>query len=47
MHLAFLTGFKNRFTTVVHWAITFVGNAREERTIIGRRSEPGRTEPTI
>jgi NADH:ubiquinone reductase (H+-translocating) len=31
VHLAFLTGFKNRFTTVVHWAITFVGNAREER----------------
>ena len=31
VHLAFLTGFKNRFTTVVHWAITFIGNAREER----------------
>jgi NADH dehydrogenase len=35
VHLAFLTGFKNRVTTVVHWAITFIGNAREERTIIG------------
>ena len=33
VHLAFLTGFKNRVTTVVHWAITFLGNAREERAI--------------
>jgi NADH dehydrogenase len=31
IHLAFLTGFKNRFTTLVHWGITFVGNARAER----------------
>jgi NADH dehydrogenase len=33
VHLVFLTGFKNRLTTVVHWAITFVGRARAERTI--------------
>jgi NADH:ubiquinone reductase (H+-translocating) len=33
VHLVFLTGFKNRVTTVVHWAITFVGRARAERTI--------------
>ncbi|GAC1435339.1 MAG: NAD(P)/FAD-dependent oxidoreductase [Solirubrobacteraceae bacterium] len=32
VHLVFLTGFKNRFTTVIHWAITFIGNARAERT---------------
>jgi NADH:ubiquinone reductase (H+-translocating) len=31
VHLVFLTGFKNRFTTVVHWGIAFVGNARSER----------------
>jgi NADH dehydrogenase len=31
VHLAFLTGFKNRVTTVVHWAITFIGRARAER----------------
>jgi NADH dehydrogenase len=35
VHLAFLTGFKNRFTTLVHWGITFIGHAREERTIFG------------
>ena len=33
VHLVFLTGFKNRVTTVVHWAITFLGRARAERTI--------------
>jgi NADH dehydrogenase len=33
VHLVFLTGFKNRVTTVVHWTITFLGRARAERTI--------------
>jgi NADH dehydrogenase len=33
VHLAFLTGFKNRFTTLVHWTIAFVGRGREERAI--------------
>ena len=31
VHIVFLTGFKNRFTTLVHWGITFLGNARSER----------------
>jgi NADH dehydrogenase len=33
VHLAFMTGFKNRFITVLQWGITFVGNARAERTL--------------
>jgi NADH:ubiquinone reductase (H+-translocating) len=33
VHLAFLTGFKNRFATVLHWAVTFIGNGRPQRTI--------------
>jgi NADH dehydrogenase len=33
VHLAFLTGFKNRFTTVIQWGLAFVGNARTERTL--------------
>jgi NADH:ubiquinone reductase (H+-translocating) len=33
VHLAFLTGFKARFTTVIQWALAFVGNARTERTL--------------
>jgi NADH:quinone reductase (non-electrogenic) len=32
VHLAFLTGFKNRFTTVLQWGMTFIGNGRNERT---------------
>jgi len=33
VHLAFMTGFKNRFTTVIQWGLAFVGNARAERTL--------------
>ena len=33
VHLAFLTGFKNRFVTVLQWGITFIGGARTERTL--------------
>src|SRR5699024_5269272 len=33
VHLAFLTGFKNRFITVLQWGLAFVGNARAERTL--------------
>ncbi len=33
VHLAFLTGFKNRLTTIPRWAFTFIGNGRPERTI--------------
>ncbi len=33
VHLVFLTGFKNRLYTVSHWAVSFVGRSRSERTI--------------
>ena len=33
VHLAFLTGFKNRFSTVLSWALTFIGRGRTERTL--------------
>jgi NADH dehydrogenase len=33
VHITFLTGFKNRFTALFHWAVTFLGRSREERTI--------------
>jgi NADH:ubiquinone reductase (H+-translocating) len=33
VHLTFLTGFKNRFTALVHWTISFLGRGRAERTI--------------
>jgi NADH dehydrogenase len=33
VHLTFLTGFKNRFLTILKWTFAFVGHARDERTI--------------
>jgi NADH dehydrogenase len=33
VHLAFLTGFRNRFITVLRWALSFVGSGRGERTL--------------
>jgi NADH dehydrogenase len=33
VHLTFLTGFKNRLSTVPRWAITFAGESRPQRTI--------------
>jgi NADH dehydrogenase len=33
VHLAFLTGFKNRLATIPRWAFTFIGNSRPQRTI--------------
>ena len=32
LHLLYLTAFKNRFTALVHWAVSFVGRGRSERT---------------
>ncbi|WP_203336186.1 NAD(P)/FAD-dependent oxidoreductase [Nocardioides limicola] len=32
VHLLYLTGFKNRFTALMHWMVTFVSNDRQERT---------------
>jgi NADH:ubiquinone reductase (H+-translocating) len=33
VHLAFLTGFKNRFAAVANWLVAFVGRGRRQRTI--------------
>jgi NADH dehydrogenase len=33
VHLAFLTGFKNRLAAVASWAIAFIGRGRRQRTI--------------
>jgi NADH dehydrogenase len=32
VHLVYLTGFKNRFTALSHWAVSFIGRGRSERT---------------
>jgi NADH dehydrogenase len=33
VHLTFQVGFKNRLTTLLHWAVTFLGRGRSERTV--------------
>jgi len=33
VHLAFMTGFKNRAAAVLNWAVAFVGRGRRQRTI--------------
>jgi NADH dehydrogenase len=38
VHLTFLTGFKNRVTTLFHWAVSFVGRGRAERTSTARQT---------
>jgi NADH:ubiquinone reductase (H+-translocating) len=32
VHLLYLTGYKNRVTAVMHWAVSFLGRGRSERT---------------
>jgi NADH dehydrogenase len=32
VHLVYLTAFKNRFTVLLHWAVSFLGRGRSERT---------------
>jgi NADH dehydrogenase len=33
VHLAFMTGFKNRFAAVLNWTFAFLGRGRRQRTI--------------
>jgi NADH:ubiquinone reductase (H+-translocating) len=33
VHLAFMTGFKNRFVTIMQWLLSFIGTSRTERTL--------------
>jgi NADH dehydrogenase len=32
VHLFYITGFKNRVTAIMHWAVSFIGRGRSERT---------------
>ncbi len=32
VHLVYIIGFKNRLTTLLHWAVSFLGRGRSERT---------------
>ena len=32
VHLVYIIGFKNRVTALLHWAVSFLGRGRSERT---------------
>ena len=32
LHLVYITGFKNQLTALLHWAVSFIGRGRSERT---------------
>ncbi|WP_306204129.1 NAD(P)/FAD-dependent oxidoreductase [Actinoplanes sp. RD1] len=38
VHVFYLVGFKNRFTTVVHWFVSFLGRGRSERVATFQQS---------
>jgi NADH dehydrogenase len=38
VHLVYLIGFKNRVSTLVNWAVTFIGNSRSERVVSHQQS---------
>jgi NADH dehydrogenase len=40
VHLAFMTGFKNRFKTLISWTLSFLGRGRTERALISGRIGP-------
>jgi NADH dehydrogenase len=43
VHVMYLVGFKNRVTTVLHWAVSFIGRGRAQRTVPTRLLTEDRT----
>jgi NADH dehydrogenase len=37
VHLMYLVGFKNRLTTLLHWAVSFIGRTRSERSVTAQQ----------
>jgi len=48
VHVAFMTGFKNRFAAVLNWGFAFLGRGRRQRTITERQvlAGTGAREPS-
>ena len=44
VHLAFMTGFKNRVSAVANWAVAFLGRGRRQRTITKQQTLARRRE---
>jgi NADH dehydrogenase len=43
LHIIYITGFKSRVTTLLHWFVTFIGRGRAQRVttaqqVLGRRA---------
>ena len=39
VHIVYLVGFKNRVATVFHWAVSFLGNSRAQRSGVLQQAE--------
>jgi NADH:quinone reductase (non-electrogenic) len=39
VHLTFMTGFKNRFRTLISWSFSFLGSGRNQRAILAEKIE--------
>ncbi len=39
VHIVYLVGFKNRVSTVFHWAVSFLGNSRAQRSGVLQQAE--------
>ena len=37
IHIVYLIGFKQRITTLLHWAVSFIGRGRSERTVTAQQ----------
>jgi NADH dehydrogenase len=46
VHIMYLVGFKNRVTTVLHWAVSFVGRGRAQRAVSDRLMMSRSSAPT-
>jgi NADH dehydrogenase len=46
IHIMYLVGFKNRVTTVLHWAVSFLGRGRAQRTVAEPHLQPVNTPST-
>ena len=49
VHLVYIIGFKSRITTLLHWAVSFLGRGRSERVateqqVFGRLAMDGRAQ---
>lgn len=38
IHIVYLVGFKNRVTTLLHWAVSFIGNGRSQRSGVSQEA---------